>query len=145
MVVRHTGNYCWENIPILAYKNEGTHFKDINRQILFEGLADVPCQLRYFEIAPGGHSTLEHHQHVHLVFILRGEGKVLIGEKIYNVKENDVLIIPPQTWHQFQAITSFPFGFLCLVNSERDRPVRPDQNDLNQLRLNPDIAEFIRS
>ncbi len=145
MLVRHTGDFRWENVPLLAYKEEGSHFKNISRQVLCEGLADLSCQLRYFEILPGGHSTLEHHHHVHLVVILRGDGDVLIGDEIYHARENDVLVIPPQTWHQFRATADYPLGFLCIVNTERDRPTRPSEADLELLRQNPEVASFIRS
>jgi S-methyl-1-thioxylulose 5-phosphate methylthiotransferase len=145
MLSRHIGNFRWENVPLLDYKEEGTHFKNISRQVLFDGLADVSCQLRYFEIAPGGYSTLEQHQHVHLVAILRGEGDVLIGEEIHHVKEHDILVIPSATWHQFQATADNSFGFFCIVNTNRDRPTRPSKDDLQLLRQRPEIAAFIRS
>ena len=35
-----------------------------------------------FEIAPGGHSTLERHDHAHSVIILRGRGQALVGERM---------------------------------------------------------------
>jgi len=145
MLIRHLKNYQWENVPVLAYKEEGNHFKSITRQVLCEGLADVPCQLRYFELAPEGHSTLEHHQHAHLVIIYRGSGEVLLGEKIYSVQEKDVVTIPAHTWHQFRATKGTTFGFLCMVNVERDNPVLPSEDDLKMLRQDPDIALFIRS
>lgn len=145
MLVRNNGNFRWENIPLLAYKEDGNCFKDITRQILFEGAADIPCQLRYFEVASGGHSTLEHHEHLHLVVIARGEGHVLIGEKIHSVREHDVMMIPSHTWHQFRATSDKPLGFYCIVNTERDRPVRPNEDDLKSLCRKPEIAAFIRS
>lgn len=145
MLIQHLGNYDWENVPVLSYKEEGTHFKSITRQILSEGLADVPCQLRYFEIAPGGYSTLERHYHAHLVTILRGAGEALLGEKIYPVRDKDIITIPGRTWHQFRATEGIPLGFLCLVNIERDKAILPAENDLELLRRDPDIAAFIRS
>jgi len=145
MLIQHLENYQWKNVPILDYKDEGTHYKSITRQVLCEGLADVPCQLRYFEIAPEGHSTLEHHQHAHLVIIFRGEGEVLLGNKIYPVQTNDVITIPAHTWHQFRATKGTTFGFLCIVNIERDRPILPTKDDLDLLCQDPDIAAFIRS
>ncbi|AHF06789.1 cupin domain-containing protein [Desulfitobacterium metallireducens] len=144
MSIKRFENYEWENTPILNYKEEETHFKSITRRVLCEGLEDVPCQLRYFEIAPNGHSTLEHHQHAHLVIIFRGEGEVLLGDKIYPVREKDVVTIPAQTWHQFRATKGSTFGFLCLVNVDRDRPLRPTKEDINLLRQNPEVADFIR-
>lgn len=145
MLIQHVEDCQWENVPILKYKEEGTHFKSITRQILSEGLEDVPCQLRYFEIAPEGHSTLEHHQHVHLVMIVRGAGEVLLGQKIYAVQEKDVVSIPAHTWHQFRATKGVPFGFICIVNIERDRPIRPSEDDLELLCQDPEVAAFIRS
>jgi len=145
MLTRHRGNFHWDDVAVLAYKEEGTHFKNITRQVLFDGLADVPCQLRYFEIEPTGYSTLEQHQHVHLVIILRGQGDVLLGQRIHHVEQNDVIAIPPHTWHQFQATGEDSLGFLCLVNQERDKALRPTEDELNLLCETPEIAAFIRS
>ncbi len=145
MVIRHTDDSHWESVSVLRYKEEGTHFKDITRQVLFDGTSELPCQLRYFEIAPGGHSSLEHHDHVHVVFILKGEGDVLVGDEVCPVSEKDVVTIPRQAWHQLRADRGSPLGFLCLVNKERDRPRLPTEEDLQSLRRDPRVAAFIRS
>ncbi len=144
MLISYQGDYHWKNTPTLVYKEDSSPFKDITRQILVEGVPELPCQLRYFEVAPGGYSTLEHHQHVHLVVIFRGEGDVLLGDQVHHVQEKDVLVIPPLAWHQLRATSDTPLGFLCLVNSERDKPMLPTPQELNTLKQNPDIAEFIR-
>lgn len=144
MVIRHIADGRWESVPVLNYKEEGTHFSKITRQVLFEGEPELPCQLRYFEIAPGGHSSLEHHQHLHVVFILRGEGQVLIGNEVHRVGEKDLLTIPRLAWHQFQADRGRPLGFLCLVNAERDRPSLPTEEELRSLRRDPRLAAFIK-
>lgn len=145
MYIKYLDNCQWENIALLPYKDGGTHYKSITKQILFEGLDDIPCQLRYFEIAPEGYSTLEHHQHAHLVIILSGEGEVLLGDRVFPVREKDIISIPAHTWHQFRATKGEVFGFLCLVNVERDKPVLPAEDDLALLRRDPVIAAFIRS
>jgi len=144
MYIKHLDNCQWENIALLPYKDGGTHYKSITRQILFEGLEDIPCQLRYFEIAPEGYSTLEHHQHAHLVIILSGAGEVLLGDRVFPAREKDIISIPAHTWHQFRATKGRPLGFLCLVNVERDKPVLPAEDDLALLRQDPVIAAFIR-
>ena len=147
MVVRHSGAYRWEGVPVQDYKEAGAGnlFKDITRQVLFEGSSDLPFQLRYFEVGPGGHSTLEHHEHAHLVFIQRGEADVLIRDKVHHVREQDVLMIPSNAWHQFQANYGVTMGFLCLVNVERDRPSLPTEEELNELKQRGEVAEFIKS
>jgi quercetin dioxygenase-like cupin family protein len=142
---RHQGCFTWENVPVLKYKEEGTHFKDITRQILFEGSGDLPGQLRYFEIAPGGHSTLERHHHEHMVMVIRGAGKALIGAEVVSLDRFDVVHIPPRTWHQFQTTANEPLGFLCLVNIERDKPERPSEEQLHELKNSAVVRQFIKT
>lgn len=142
--VRHDGGFRWESVPVLAYKEVGGPFKDITRQVLFDGDSDLPCQWRYFEIAPGGHSTLERHEHRHVVMVIRGAGRALVEDRVIGLALFDVVRIGPLTWHQFRATESEPLGFLCVVNVERDRPQLPDESDLVALRRIPGVAEFIR-
>jgi mannose-6-phosphate isomerase-like protein (cupin superfamily) len=100
---------------------------------------------RYFEIQPGGHSTLERHEHAHWVLILRGQGHVLLGDQLIKINPYDTLTIPPMTWHQFQPIGAEPFGFLCVVNQERDRPQLPTEADLKLLCKDKKIQRWIRA
>lgn len=109
----------------MRYKEEGSApFKDITRQVLFSQ-PDQACELRYFEIAPGGYSTLERHRHTHAVLILRGRGTVRIDDQTQSIAERDLVTIDPLSWHQFHASPDSALGFLCLVSKERDRPQLP--------------------
>jgi len=75
-------DYRWDEVTCLPYKEEGAApFKAISRQVLFAE-ATLGCELRYFEMAAGGYSTLERHEHVHAVMILRGNGQCLVGEEV---------------------------------------------------------------
>lgn len=140
----HSGNYHWRDVAVLQYKAEGNApFRAVTRQVLFEDPA-LACQWRYFEVQPGGYSTLERHQHVHAVMILRGRGRCLVGDQLYDLDTHDLVTVPPMTWHQFRATTAEPLGFLCLVNRERDRPILPSEADLQSLRQSPEIAAFIQ-
>ncbi|GAB4223626.1 MAG: 1-methylthio-xylulose 5-phosphate sulfo-lyase [Acidobacteriota bacterium] len=140
---RSLGDYRWDGVELRDYKPAGTHFRGITRQVLFDGPGGLGAQLRYFEIAPGGHSTLERHRHPHAVMVLRGRGRALAGDRIVDLAPFDLLEIGPDEWHQFRADDE-PLGFLCLVDCERDRPVRPGPADLERLRRDPRIAAFIR-
>ncbi len=143
-MIRHSNEYTWEGVDILPYKEDGNVFKSVTRQVLFKGEGDLPVEFRYFEVGAGGHSTLEKHQHQHAVMIIRGSGKVLVRDKVTDVGMNDVVHIPPQTWHQFRATNDEPLGFLCIVNNDRDRPYRPNEDDVKMLKTNEIIGEFIR-
>ncbi|MCB1887957.1 MAG: cupin domain-containing protein [Rhodocyclaceae bacterium] len=134
----------WETVPVHEYKPEGSApFRDVTRQVLFSR-PELACEWRYFEVAAGGHSTLERHEHVHGVMILNGRGACLVGQEVRSVGPHDLVEIAPHTWHQFRATEAGPLGFLCLVNVERDRPALPDEADLEALRADPRVAAFIR-
>lgn len=143
--VRRFDSYRWEDVDLLQYKEEGSApFKAITRQLLFHDTR-LGCELRYFEVAPGGYSTLERHEHRHAVLILRGKGECLIGDTVYAVDTNDLVSVPPWTLHQFRANADAPLGFLCMVNVARDRPVLPDEAQMKALASDPRIAEFLKS
>jgi mannose-6-phosphate isomerase-like protein (cupin superfamily) len=144
MTVRRFNAFGWENVPVLSYK-EGGPYKDVTRQILFEGADSLPVQWRYFEVQPGGHSTLERHEHIHWVLILRGRGACLVGDEITDIAEHDLVEIRPMQWHQFRAAEDAPLGFLCLVAADRDRPQLPTADDLATLRQDAKVAAFIRA
>jgi quercetin dioxygenase-like cupin family protein len=143
--IAQSAPFRWKGIPILVYKeDEGTHFKSITRQVLLDDEGDIGAELRYFEIAPGGHSTLERHDHGHSVMIIRGAGKVLVGRRVHALGLRDLVRIPSQTWHQFRATGREPLGFLCLVRTKRDKPHRPTAGELATLRSSPEARSFIR-
>ncbi|MEO9135763.1 MAG: cupin domain-containing protein [Casimicrobiaceae bacterium] len=138
-----SGAMRWQEVDVLRYKREdGAGFRDVARQVLFDDPA-LACQLRYFEVASGGHTTLERHEHAHAVLIERGRGRCLVGDCVYDVVEHDLVHVPSLTWHQFQADKGELLGFLCMVNAARDRPQLPAPEDLARLRENPVVAEFI--
>ncbi len=141
---RAARGYTWEDVEVLAYKAEGAvPFRGVTRQVLFRD-PHLAAEWRYFEVAPGGATTLERHQHAHAVMVIRGRGACLVGEEVHSIGLFDLITVPPLTWHQFRAAEDEPLGFLCLVNAQRDRPELPSPEELDKLRRNPQVAEFIR-
>ena len=137
------GGFRWSGVSLHAYKDEDSApFRDITRQTLFKA-DDLAGELRYFEIAPGGYSTLERHEHVHAVMILRGQGRCLVGGEVRSVAPFDLVSVPAMQWHQFRASDTGSLGFLCLVDRERDRPQLPSEGELEALRTDPRIAAFL--
>ncbi|MDE2182160.1 MAG: cupin domain-containing protein [Alphaproteobacteria bacterium] len=142
--IRRFQNFRWENTDLLAYKEEGSApFKAITRQTLFCDPA-LHAELRYFDVSPGGYSTLERHEHMHAVLILRGTGTCLVGDQVYNIAANDLVTIPAWTWHQFRAEPVSHLGFLCMVNVDRDRPALPTVDELKALQSIPTVAAFLK-
>lgn len=141
--IRRFSDFRWEETDLLAYKEEGAApFKAITRQTLFKH-PELKGELRYFEMAPGGYSTLERHQHVHAVLILRGEGECMIGGEVFKIATNDLVTIEPMTWHQFRANAGGPMGFLCMVNVDRDKPQLPTEAERQAMEENPAVKKFL--
>jgi S-methyl-1-thioxylulose 5-phosphate methylthiotransferase len=136
-------DYRWEGVEELPYKEDDRAlFKSITRQVLFSDSA-LNSELRYFEMAAGGFSTLERHQHMHAVLILRGRGHCLIGREVKSLETRDLVTVPPLTWHQFRATKGEPLGFLCMVNAMRDKPQLPTAAELATLSADPAVAAFL--
>jgi ribulose-bisphosphate carboxylase large chain len=111
-------------VPVLEYKPAADHHCGVLRSILVgQGGERTSFHARYFEIAPGGHTTLERHQHEHVVVVLRGAGEVILGDAVHPLGFGDTVYVAPQEVHQFRNPSAEPFGFLCLVDAVRDRPV----------------------
>ena len=142
--VRRASEFRWEDVDLLAYKPEGGRFRSVTRQLLFGPELGLGCELRYFEVEPGGHSTLEKHEHVHAVVILRGRGRVLIGDCIWDVGPRDLVHVPANTLHQFRPSADQPLGFLCMVDAARDRPQQPSEREIEALRAAPATGAFFR-
>jgi len=138
-----TADFRWEGVEMRPYKeDERALFKAITRQVLFcdPGMAS---ELRYFEVAPGGYSTLERHKHLHAVLILRGSGHCMVGDEIKPLATRDLVTVPPMTWHQFRATRGEPLGFLCMVNAERDKPQLPTAEDIARISADATVAAFL--
>ena len=142
--VRSGADGRWEGVPIEPYKEQGSAFRDVIRQQLFGPAEGLASDVRYFEVGPGGHTTLERHEHAHAVIVLRGRGRVLVHPEIREIRPYDLVHVPSMTWHQFQAAAEQPLGFLCVADAGRDRPRRPGRVELEGLRRLPEVAGFIR-
>jgi mannose-6-phosphate isomerase-like protein (cupin superfamily) len=144
-VHRKALGYRWQGVDELPYKEDDRAlFKAITRQLLFSD-PEMHAELRYFEMAPGGFSTLERHQHMHAVLILRGRGHCLVGGEVTPVESRDLVTVPPMAWHQFRATHGEPLGFLCMVNAKRDKPQLPSAEDLAKLEADARIAAFLHN
>lgn len=141
--LRKAAHFRWEGVEHRPYKDDDeAPFKTISRQTLFSD-PRLLGELRYFEIEPGGYSTLERHEHMHAVLVLRGRGTCLVGTSVHALGPHDLVTILPFTWHQFRATSGEPLGFLCLVNSDRDRPQLPSAEDIAALRADAAVAAFL--
>jgi ribulose-bisphosphate carboxylase large chain len=123
---RFRGGFRWDDVPLEPYKlntHRGGEFHGASRQVLVGRNGErVRFHVRYFELEPGGFTSLERHRHSHVVIGMRGRGRVRIGNRRYDVARFDTVYIPPDRPHQLAAAGRGAFGFLCVVDARRDRP-----------------------
>ena len=123
-VMRFQAGFRWQGVPVTEYKAPADHWCGIQRTVLIGDRGEsTGFHVRYFEIAPGGFSSLEHHRHEHAVVVLRGQGQVHLSDEIHELGYGDAVYVAPDEIHQFRnPSTSEPFGFLCIVDAQRDLP-----------------------
>jgi quercetin dioxygenase-like cupin family protein len=69
---------------------------------------------------PGGGMPLHTNTVEHEQYVLRGTGRVRIGDEIFEVRKDDVVFIPAGTPHSYESIGEEPFEFLCVVPNKPD-------------------------
>ncbi len=142
---RHRGDYTWEGVRREPYRAQPGDWAAASRTVLV-GRAGGPLdfQLRYFELQPGGFTSLEKHEHAHVVIVVRGKGRVLAGTQCWTVSFLDTVYIAPLTPHQLLNAGEEPFGFFCIVDVVRDRPQPLSESERARLLAIPHVREVIR-
>lgn len=111
---RQHGAFSWHDVGIKAYPGqESLHVT--KRELISKRDGAQHFEVRYFEVQPGGYTSLDTHQHDHGVVVLRGSGTVLLAEKTFAITFGDVVYIEPFEKHQFHNAGKEPLGFLCVI------------------------------
>lgn len=114
------GVYDWEGTDLVTYDKPTV--RGVTKRVLIGRKENAPgIAMRYFEVQPGGNSSLESHPEIHEVFILRGKGKVLLGDVHYPIFEGDVVYVEPDEQHQFLASEGEILGFICCAPRHGDQ------------------------
>jgi quercetin dioxygenase-like cupin family protein len=138
-------DYTWDGVEVIKYKPEGDDWAGIIRQVIIGYREETDFHVRYFEIAPGGYSSLEKHLHSHAVIIIRGQGKAILGDKALDLKYLDTVYVSPDTPHQFINDGTEPFGFLCMVDAERDKPRPIELEELSVLEESATTKHVVKA
>jgi quercetin dioxygenase-like cupin family protein len=146
-VLRGRG-FRWEGVAVEDYgAGGGGGFRRVGRQVLLgegEGESALNFITRYFELEPGGYSALERHRHAHAVVVVRGTGKVILGEQVHAIGPMDCVYVAPDSLHQFHATGTEPLGFLCMVDRERFPSEPAREEELAALAADPEGAELLK-
>lgn len=121
MIAKHA-NGEWTGIEPESYKDEPGTWVGVSRRTLLSS-PGMGFEVRYFELAPGGYTSFEKHTHEHAVMVREGQGRVRLGDAWTELAANDLVHVLSGTPHQFQNTGDTPFGIVCIVDRERDKPV----------------------
>ncbi|MDH3297990.1 MAG: cupin domain-containing protein [Gemmatimonadota bacterium] len=83
--------------------NEGAHFA-----------------LRKFTMSAGGGMPRHTNAVEHEQYVLRGRGRIGIGDDVFEVGPDDVVYIPAGVPHWYETVGEEPFEFLCAVPNHPD-------------------------
>lgn len=116
--------FRWAGAVLEGYRSgAAAPRRGVTRQVLAAGSAGaaIDFDVRYFELAAGARTNFERHHHAHVVIGLRGAGRVRLGRRWVRLRRLDACYIAPDTAHELHNDGRRCFGFLCIVDAERDR------------------------
>lgn len=94
--------------------------KDVSMQVLISAQDGAPnFAMRIFEVKPEGFTPYHSHPWEHEVFILKGEGAILIEDDERRFKYGDAIFVPANVMHQFKNNTKADLLFLCLIPADK--------------------------
>lgn len=116
-------NLDWEDVSVRDYGSQPPKVVGATRRILIgTDEAAESFHMRYFEVQPGGYTSLDQHAHDHGVMIMRGTARLCLGDdqsETHELTYGDVIYIPGNERHQFFCVGEEPMGFLCVVPAKR--------------------------
>lgn len=140
-------DFNWDSIVRIEYKNpdkDKNTFFNVTRQNIITDKYGVNFEVRYFECGQSGYTTLEKHEHIHIVLTARGNGKIIIGNQIFNAQPFDIFVIYNWMPHQLINNGDEPFGFFCSVNAIRDTYQLLKKEEIMELKKNQEIEKYLQ-
>ncbi len=124
LVLKAQAGPGWPQRPQTVYKtSQDLPHANASRTELIGAAHQTNFELRYFELQPGGFTSHERHWHTHVIIGVRGTGQLQIGSRQQVLSAHDIAYVPPNSAHQLRNDSDAVFGFYCLVDRHRDKPV----------------------
>lgn len=71
--------------------------------------------MRLFEIAPGGNTPKHYHEWEHEVFVVRGEGELVLEGREEKLVEGDAIYVESMELHQFVNSSKSELILICVI------------------------------
>lgn len=78
--------------------------------------------MRSIAVEPGGHTPKHQHDYEHEVYVVSGNGTILLEGQLHPITSGDTIYVPANELHQFtvSADAKEPIKFLCMVPVEQN-------------------------
>lgn len=110
------GGFSWAGISPQVYTESDT-VRILKHVLVGQAEGAIGFEMRFFEVPPGGRTTLDRHAHDHGVLILQGRGRLLLGDQTLEVGHGDVVYVGAQEVHQFECVGESALGFICVKSA----------------------------
>ncbi len=110
MYCKASNDYKTESIPMTVGATIARLSPDEERDFL----------VRKIVLEEGGSMPNHTNKIQHQQFVLSGEAKVGIGDKVYHAKAGDFLYIPAGVPHFYEACYGREYQFLCMITTADD-------------------------
>ncbi len=94
--------------------------KGTSMQVLIPPSAAENFIMRRIVIKAGGSMPNHTNSVEHEQYVLAGSAEVGIGDKVYHIKQDDVLLIPAGVPHWYRASAEEDYIFICLIPNKED-------------------------
>jgi quercetin dioxygenase-like cupin family protein len=118
VVHRRTGERDWEDVVTTGYDDPAVAGVE-KRELIGAGDGAPHWRLRHFHVPTGGRTARESHPHDHGVYVLSGRARVTLGGRVEEVGPGDVVYVPGDELHCFEALDGAPLDFLCVAPPRR--------------------------
>lgn len=100
---------------------------DVGMRVMLSEADGAPnFNLRVFDVKPGGNTPKHEHPYEHEIFILEGEGEMLLEGEIRKISKYDTALIPASTRHTIVNTGSSLLRLICIV--PQDMGVNPGKS-----------------
>jgi quercetin dioxygenase-like cupin family protein len=77
---------------------------------------DVPnFVMRVFDVDPGGFTPRHTHPFEHEIFVLSGQGEIVLESGPHALAPGDAALVAPGEMHQFRNTADDVFQFMCII------------------------------
>jgi quercetin dioxygenase-like cupin family protein len=94
--------------------------KGTSMQVLIPPSAAENFIMRRIVIKAGGSMPNHTNSVEHEQYVLAGSAEVGIGDEVYHLKQDDVLLIPAGVPHWYRASLEEDYVFICLIPNKED-------------------------